>query len=826
MNHLFKIVNLLLGGKYLSLNKGKFNFKLFLLIFLFSIISKLQMAQCTFSLPPVVCKTALLNLMAYAGPQPGTFTGIGVVNLLGTYYFDAATATPGGPYTITYSFTFPYSCSTSSNIRVVNNLSITPLGSGSPLKYTMTSGTSINLSVLDATDHSNFHWYENGFEVGTGSTLFSVQRMGTFTCIADGPCGTPEKAELEVVCDCSAGNNTYALGHTFTSGKTTLSGIGGPHTTTDYVLGGVITVQKGAELEISNANIDMKPGTIILLENGDGTTNGGKLSLDNGTCRLRGCDKWQGVIVEGNAGYARSTNRHGKFLSAADFCYISDAYIGVYSSTGGEIEIMMTTFSNNNTSIALMDYTSYDYHPVLHDNIFYGLNMHDNFASQMSLNSRYSTFTGSGKRSSFNQMIYLEDAKDFDIHLCSFEGNDFLSGNNYVANAIELSDMNNVYLSDVTFTGFLNSGIYTRTLTNVKTGSAIYSQGVNYVFNNYSFDANVNLDKAIDLDDVHDIILGVAPQPTPYEANRFLGIMNYGVYVTGGSSGIYQYENLFNVNNVGSTSGLGSTIGTALYYNNCTNLEIDGSWMANIGIGGYFQDISSGGNIHNNQIYGANYGFHFKDCDDITIQGNTFDGTSNYAMQFYGLGGTKSYIDDNRFINATSGYGLIISPVQDPIGTGSSSNDNSTAMSIDITCNLFQNNAYGIIGSGDINTQGNGAYTNGNKFDGNSSWDLCWMDFDLTKFDWYKSGAPTADPTVTSGSLTLNGSSISSPSNYNSVNGKTNPACFYNFLMAFPNKKIEPNTNRPKISNTMVSDELRINSAETPSFSSQRKTHS
>lgn len=845
MNHSFKIVNLPVSGKYLSLNKSKFNFKLFLLIFLFSFISKLQMGQCTFSLPPVVCKTALLNLMAFAGPQPGTFTGTGVVNILGTYYFDAATATPGGPYTITYSFTFPFSCSTSSNIRVVDNLTITPLGSGSPLKYTMTSGTSINLSVLDASDHSNFHWYENGFEVGTGSTLFSVQRMGTYTCIADGPCGTPEKAELEVVCDCSYAiypqNATmYANSYTFTPamgllGVSTLSGIG-THTSTDFVFGGTIIIQKGAELDIFNANIDMKACTEIILEAGDGSTTGGKLKVSLNS-RLRGCDKWQGIIVMGNASHDRGGKWHGHLTLGDDNAFVSDAYIGVYSHNGGEIDIHYTEFSNNNTDIALMGYSSFDYNSSLfNDNVFKGKWMHDDIDQYCTLDAEYDEFINSTYRSTYGnsdlkQMIYLENVNDFNIYNCSFIGNDFLSGNNYITNAIELNHVEKVNLGGslsgpvynyINFTGFFNSGIYGSYVSNygMVAGTPYYAHNSNYMFDRYFFDASTVLDKAIVLDNCNKIYLGYI-QASPWDANQFLGIMNYGNYVTN-SDNMFQYENIFNVGSVASTTGVGSTIGTAMYYNNCDNLEVTGTWMADIDIGGYFQDCNSGGYIHTNKIYGANNGFHFKDCDDITIQGNTFDGTSNYAMQYYGLGGTKSYIDGNLFLNATSGYGLIISPEQDPIGTGSSSNDNSTAMSIDITCNLFQNNAYGIIGSGDINTQGNGSYTNGNKFDGNSTWDLCWMDFDSypSWFSWYHSASTGSEPnaTVSHPNFTINASSISYATvNFVPAPFKNNPACFSNFLIANPDRNIKPYTNEPKISNNIVSNEIKINSINTNS---------
>lgn len=802
--------------------KTKFNSKLFLLILLFSLVSKMQMAQCILSLPSIVCINANFYLNPMGVPWPGVFTGGGggISNLAGAYYFSAAAAGVGGPYTITYTITTPYYCTTTANITVVAHLTITPAGTGSPLKYTMTSGTPISLSVLDVGSWSNFRWYENGFLVCTTSTC-TANRMGTFTVFADGPCGNQEKAELEVVCDCSQGSLIYTLSPTFTtaSGVTTLSDTGGLHTTTDYVLGGTVTIQKGAELVISNANIDMLKGTKIILEAGDGTTAGGKFTLNNGVCRLRGCDKWQGVIIDGNASYDRGLNRHGKFYSSADGCYISDAYIGVYSHTGGEVVIAKTAFLNNNTDIALMNYPSYDYHPEIRGDSFTGKNMHDNFASQFTLDGEYSYFSGSGNRSSFKQMIYLEDVKDFDIYDCTFTGNNFLDGsNNFKTNAIEISDANNINLgrqlspsgnSLMIFTSFFNSGIYGRNVTNVVNNTTTYAQGANYMFDKYSFDEDVILDKAIDLDNCSTITLGYY-QAYPFDANRFLGTMNYGSYVTN-STNVSQYENLFNVSAVNNNTGLGSNIGTGIYYNGCNNIEVTGSYMEDISYGGYFESCINSSNIYGNFLYGGYNGFHFKDCDDINIELNTFDGCTNYSMQYYGDGGTNSVITRNSFLNTN--YGLIISPDQNPIGTGSSSNDNGTAMSVDITCNFFQNNTYAIIGSGDINDQGNGTYTNGNYFDGNNYWGLCWMDFDLSWFLWYKTIRTGSTPNagVSQPNLTLNGTTITSGnSNFVPSTSFNEASCFPNFFIAYPEKTIKQYTGEPKISNTMVNNELTV----------------
>ena len=104
---------------------------------------------------------------------------------------------------------------------------------------------------------------------------------------------------------------------------------------------------------------------------------------------------------------------------------------------------------------------------------------------------------------------------------------------------------------------------------------------------------------------------------------------------------------------------------------------------------------------------------------------------------------------------------------------------------------MFQNNNYGIIGSGDIIDQGNGSYTNGNKFDNNADWDLLWMNFDTTFFQFYETFAAGSSPNYSSGNptTTLNGVSISVPCNFTPVSmGKSVPSCFNNLKQFYADK--------------------------------------
>lgn len=88
------IMNIFLKSKFLCDKdlphtiKTKFNSKLFLLILLFSLVSKMQMAQCILSLPSIVCTNANLYLNPMSFPGSGVFTGGGggISNLAGAYY--------------------------------------------------------------------------------------------------------------------------------------------------------------------------------------------------------------------------------------------------------------------------------------------------------------------------------------------------------------------------------------------------------------------------------------------------------------------------------------------------------------------------------------------------------------------------------------------------------------------------------------------------------------------------------------------------------------------------------------------------------------------
>lgn len=811
----------------------------FKLLFLFIIIllsNNKTFGQCgiswvSISPVPICVNVPSIPLNPFANPVGGSFycttAPSSITQTLGVYYFNPSIAGPG-IHTIGYAITTPFpGCSLTTNVTVSDYIKINPLPNVSGTnKYMLTSGTSMTLTVFNPLNYTNFHWYENGFEVGITSSL-TVSRMGTFTVLADGPCGIKEKAELEVVCDCGSGDQAYANGFTFTQSTTTLSASSLPHTTTDYVFGGTIIIAKNAELRISNANIDIKPCTKIIIESGDPNIlqTGGKFFLGT-NARLRGCDKWQGIIVNGVASENNTNVCQGKVFIATQDAEVSDAFIAVYSNSGGQVELNNGKYSNNNTDIVLMNY-SFDYSPTLfRKNTFKGTWIHDNINSLLcNLDPIYNSFINSTNRSSFKQMVYLENVKEFDIYDCTFIGNDFLDGANYKVNAIELNNVSKINLGrrdiypyplgPIKFTGYFNSGIYGRSVTNILNNSPDYLFNRNYLFDKYTFDSKTDLNKGIDLENCSNIQLG-STQAVPFDANRFLGKMNYGIYVSN-CSNITQYENLFNVNNVTSIIGLGSSITNGMYYKNCNKLNITGNWMASITNGGYFENCTNNSIVNVNHLKALTNGLKFKDCQNIAVSDNVFNGCTNNSLEYYGTLGSN-YISGNHFIDAN--YGLIISPTQNPLGALIGTNSNSSIMNINIECNQFKNNEYAIVGSGNIVDQGNSSGTNGNKFDLNKQWDLAWMDYDIPSTNWFKyfgntaSTGATPNPSLVAlmySPITLNGSVINlGANNYQPFNTSINASCFSALKIATTSNDIKVNTDEVKILNSVVKEEITI----------------
>lgn len=414
MKLIFKLFEVL-SNKYLLLNRTT----IILFIFIFSLMNTNQIRGCalsTFPAPIYSCSTPF-SLNSYGNsPSGGSFSGMGVTNPSpGNYVFNPALVTPNTSIIITYITSTP-ACTTTSTIIVIDaNVSITPTTS----KYTYTPSTA-TLNVINSSSFSNFTWYKNGFVIpgfqncNSCSTLV-LQDMGTYTVRADGPCGGTSQDEIELACDCDfgfRGTNRYIDGSStpYVFSSSTLTGAGGTLTpnTIDYVFDGTIIIPAGVTVSVNGSNIKMMPCTRIIIESGSTGNTGGKLSVNKST--FSGCDKWDGIVVEGNIHYDNTHSEHG-FFEVIDSFEISDAYKAIYAYNGGLLNIHDIIFENNEDDITVRD-DIYPNEPIISNSQFKGKWIHNDIATICgSTPSGYVSPGGSGDK----KMIYLENVNAFNI---------------------------------------------------------------------------------------------------------------------------------------------------------------------------------------------------------------------------------------------------------------------------------------------------------------------------------------------------------------------------------------------------------------------------
>lgn len=722
MNQLFKNVNTFSGNILQHSIKNKFNSKLFFLILLFSLISKVQKGQAycnpTFSGLPTeiaLCDNPY-DMSGLVTPLPvgtggSTFSGSGVS---GTYFYPNIAGV--GIHTITYNHGMPCSISTSDptqTIEVVNTSNLVILANNTSMSKITLSGTFVcSLTVAHASLYHNFQWWKNGFILpGETNSYYNTNDMGTYMVEAEGYCSGGTHDEIEVACDCGAGLGATSIGTTGSvSNLTSRTGAGGgagySNTHFDFVFKGTLLVPEGTTVTLSTANIRMEAcSQIIVKKSVHNGVAGGKLIIDN--CTITGCDKWQGIIVEGNGnvntdpklGWVQATGHNG--------VEISDAFKAFYATNGGKLELDGGSaggikFENNENDITMMGYTN-DYSPTLQYLDFKGKWLHNDYSSICG--GAPSGYTNPNASASSNKkMIYLEGVKEFNINNCAFTGNRFFNGgSDFIINAVEMYSDNNVNMDNVSFGGVLSSGIYGNLLSNTVPGSPVvgYSFHSNYLFNNYTF--NGIFDKAIYFTGSSNITLGYfTPSWSSSNQNSFLGGFNYGTYLTY-CDHTYQYGNIFNTATFSSPADAGGT-------------------FANLGV---YYEYGVNSTLKNCVFKNVSYPSELFQTYPAKIEDNNFL-SSDYGMQVYAQNSDATYhiinIENNRFVN--NNIGLIISPEGNPVGA--QSNYTPNYMQTKIKCNYFKNNNYAIMGCGNLIDQGTYLLSNGNKWDNNYYWDWLW----------------------------------------------------------------------------------------------------
>lgn len=165
---------------------------------------------------------------------------------------------------------------------------------------------------------------------------------------------------------------------------------------------------------------------------------------------------------------------------------------------------------------------------------------------------------------------------------------------------------------------------------------------------------------------------------------------------------------------------------------------------------------------------------YFKNTEQSSI-GSNYLKRWRLGMEYYeDLNGTlSSTIQNNKFIDGI--YGLVIAPVAYPIGSANSTANKAqwtNKIYVNITCNLFDGNEIGIIGSGLLRDQGTSLLSAGNRFKSNgvplnSIYSTLW-NYSLP-LDYYYSNIPNPDDeTVASNpsfQVTIDGNQIDKSNN-------------------------------------------------------------
>lgn len=175
-----------------------------------------------------------------------------------------------------------------------------------------------------------------------------------------------------------------AINYTATTSATWTPGAGSNpfgSTTGIVYISNTLIIPKGIDIEIQNMDFRFGPEGRIIIENGNGTLEGGELTLTNTICQANDvCEPgstWKGIEVWGNpnqlnfGGLSGGSRRFGSILVQSS-SQIKDAEIGILAAsrlfgvptnarTGGLVEVKNSTFTNCKSGIVLHPHKYFNY---------------------------------------------------------------------------------------------------------------------------------------------------------------------------------------------------------------------------------------------------------------------------------------------------------------------------------------------------------------------------------------------------------------------------------------------------------------------------------
>ena len=247
--------------------------------------------------------------------------------------------------------TSPYCTSTSTvTINSRPDLSFNIIQVGGNYVVTVDPGTSTDDMMTfyeDITiynDGSVVHAFPNTL-TGSGSISYSFTASAGYYYIK-----AKDKCNNSVL----VGTQTQRMGCGVPSYSTTYNGSSTPYympngtnlTSGTYRFLGTIEIASGSTVQLSNCTIFMDGSNAEIIIDA-----GGELDLTN--VHFFSCNTWRGIHVIGNPA---GTNGKLVINTSAGMSTISDALIGVYSETGGNLDISNTNFSKNGIHIAISEY--------------------------------------------------------------------------------------------------------------------------------------------------------------------------------------------------------------------------------------------------------------------------------------------------------------------------------------------------------------------------------------------------------------------------------------------------------------------------------------
>jgi len=185
-------------------------------------------------------------------------------------------------------------------------------------------------------------------------------------------------------------------------------------------------------------------------------------------------------------------------------------------------------------------------------------------------------------------------------------------------------------------------------------------------------------------------------------------------------------------------------------------------------------------NVLGNNNFRQNTGIYCADAKECTFNGNRLTNWAN-GIEYYRLATsteTQTIFENNKFLD--NELGLVIAdkmhpvcPAALPCSSCSTTNNINNTIKVKTACNLFDNNYVGMIGSGDIDDQGDyiapNQYSAGNRFQGaasfgivdlNIDWGVLWQDNNLNNKYYFSNKSNFDDPDKilgSSGQYCING---------------------------------------------------------------------